>query len=155
MKFGMSLRHVMSCRFVLKFHKIRMGDDVIRTPFKLSPNNCPYLKYYWTYKLRTWNKYTTILHLSDNKNESDHDGRWRSQAKVKGHKNELMVICRKLWHSQTSYLVPRYNTISDIKWLKPIWHWLKFKVTTEGQRSKTWRCLRSLNASCFFLSFLE
>ena len=32
----------------------------------------------------------------------------------KGHKNELMVIFHKLIHSQTSYLVPRYNTISDI-----------------------------------------
>ena len=29
-------------------------------------------------------------------------------------KNELLVICRKLLQSQTSYLVPRYNTISDI-----------------------------------------
>ena len=28
--------------------------------------------------------------------------------------NELMVISRKLLHSQTSYLVPRYNTISDM-----------------------------------------
>ena len=29
----------------------------------------------------------------------------------------------------------------------------KVKVTTQGQRSQTWRCLRSLNASCF--SFLH
>ena len=29
-------------------------------------------------------------------------------------KNELLVISRKLLHSQTSYLVPKYNTISDI-----------------------------------------
>ena len=36
----------------------------------------------------------------------------RRRAKVT--KNELMVICRKLLHSQTSYLVPRYNTVSDI-----------------------------------------
>ena len=28
-------------------------------------------------------------------------------------KNEIMVISLKLLHSQTSYLVPRYNTISD------------------------------------------
>ena len=64
-----------------------------------------------------------------------------------------MAICCKLLHSQTSYLVPRYNTISDIIWHKPIWPWLKVKVTTEGQRSQTWRCLRSLNASCFILFY--
>ena len=29
-------------------------------------------------------------------------------------KNELMVISRKLLHSQTTYLEPRHNTISDI-----------------------------------------
>ena len=29
-------------------------------------------------------------------------------------KNVLMVIRRKLLHSQTSYLVPKYNTIGDI-----------------------------------------
>ena len=46
-------------RLVLKFHKNWMDDDVIVTPFKLSPNNCPYLKFFWTYKLRTWNQYTT------------------------------------------------------------------------------------------------
>ena len=68
----------------------------------------------------------------------------------RSHNNELMAICRKLLHSQTSYLISRYNTISDIKWHKPIWPWLKVKVTTEGQRSQTWRCLRSLNASCFY-----
>ena len=28
--------------------------------------------------------------------------------------NEVRVISRKLLHSETSYLVPRYNTISDI-----------------------------------------
>ena len=28
--------------------------------------------------------------------------------------NEVMVISRKQLYSQTSYLVPRYNTISDI-----------------------------------------
>ena len=58
-KFGMWLRYTL-CRFVFKFHEIRMGDDVIMTSFKFSPNNCPYLKFYWTYKLRTWNQYTTI-----------------------------------------------------------------------------------------------
>ena len=59
MKFSMSLRYTLG-RFVFKFHEIRMGYDVIMTSFKFSPNNCPYLKFYWTYKLRTWNQYTTI-----------------------------------------------------------------------------------------------
>ena len=36
------------------------------------------------------------------------------QVKVKGHKNEIMVIACKLFYSQTSYLIPRYNTISNI-----------------------------------------
>ena len=71
------------------------------------------------------------------------------KRKGKGNKNELMVISRRLLHSQTSYLIPRYNTISNIYWHKPFWPWLKVKVTTQGQRSQTWRCLRSLNASCF------
>ena len=63
-------------------------------------------------------------------------------------KNDLMVISRNVLHSQTSYLVPRHNTISDIKWLKSFLPWLKVKVTR--QRSQTWRCLHSLNAFCFF-----
>ena len=113
MKFGMSLRYPLG-QFVFKFHKNRMGDDVIVISFRFSLNNCPYLKFYWTYKFRTWNTYTTTQLSSNDINESDLDGRWRSQAKVKGHKNELMVISRKLLHSQTSYLVPRHNTTSDI-----------------------------------------
>ena len=28
-----------------------MGDDVIVTSLQFSPNNCPYLSFYWTYKL--------------------------------------------------------------------------------------------------------
>ena len=79
--------------------------------------------------------------------KDDEGHRWRSKVT----KNELLVISRKLLHSQTSYLVPRYNAISDIKWHKPFWLWLKVKVTSEGQRSQTWRCLRSLNASCCWL----
>ena len=35
------------------------------------------------------------------------------RRKSKVTKIELMVIYRKLLHSQTSYLVPRYNTISN------------------------------------------
>ena len=46
MKFGISLWYTLG-RFVFKFHKIRIGDDVIMTSFKFSPNNCPYLKFYW------------------------------------------------------------------------------------------------------------
>ena len=37
---------------------------------------------------------------------------YSSRSKVT--KNELRVISSKLLHSQTSYLVPRYNMISDI-----------------------------------------
>ena len=58
LKFGMLLRYTLG-RFVFKFHKNRMGDDVIVTSFDFYPNNCPYLNFYWTYKLRTWNQYTT------------------------------------------------------------------------------------------------
>ena len=45
MKFGMSLKYTLG-PFVFKFHKIRIGDDVIMTSFKVSSNNCPYLKFY-------------------------------------------------------------------------------------------------------------
>ena len=45
MKFSMSLRYTLD-HIVLKFHKNRMGDDIIVTSFKFSPNNCPYLKFY-------------------------------------------------------------------------------------------------------------
>ena len=48
MKFGLSLWYTFG-RFVFKFHKVRMGDDVIMTSFKFSPNNFPYLKFYWIY----------------------------------------------------------------------------------------------------------
>ena len=58
MKFDMLLRYTLG-RFVFKFHKIPMGDDVIMTSFKFSQNNCPYLIFYWTYKLRTWHQYIT------------------------------------------------------------------------------------------------
>ena len=45
MKFSMSLRYALG-RFAFEFHKYRMGDDVIVTYFKFSPNNCPYFKLY-------------------------------------------------------------------------------------------------------------
>ena len=35
-------------------------------------------------------------------------------SKVKVTKNELIVISRNSLHSQTSFLIPRYNTFSDI-----------------------------------------
>ena len=77
---------------------------------------------------------------------SDDEGH-RRRSKVT--KNELMVISRKLLHSQTLFLVPRYYTISDIYNDISVFDLdLKVKVTTTGQRSQTWRCLRSLNASC-------
>ena len=41
MKFSLSLTYALG-RFVFEFDKIRMGDDVIVTSFKLYPNNCPY-----------------------------------------------------------------------------------------------------------------
>ena len=72
------------------------------------------------------------------------------QAKVT--KNELIVISRELLHSQTSYLVPRYNTISDIKWHKPICPWL-----TQGQghnwRSKVTDVEVSAFSECFLFHF--
>ena len=43
----------------LDFIKNWMGDDIIVTSLKVSPNNCPYPKFYWPFKLRTWNQYTT------------------------------------------------------------------------------------------------
>ena len=58
MKFSSSLRYALG-RFVFEFDKIWMGDDVIVTSFKFSANNCPYLKFYWTYKLHTWYQCTT------------------------------------------------------------------------------------------------
>ena len=84
MKFRMSLRYTLG-HLALKFHKIRMGDHVIMTSFKFNPNNWSYLKFYWTYKLRTWNQYIIIYRPSKDKNKSDLDGRRRSLAKVKGH----------------------------------------------------------------------
>ena len=43
-KFDMSLRSIYTFgRYVFEFNKIQIGDDVIMTSFKFSPNNCPYL----------------------------------------------------------------------------------------------------------------
>ena len=45
LNFSISLRYTLG-RLVFEFHKIRMGDNVIVTSFKFSPNNFPYLKIY-------------------------------------------------------------------------------------------------------------
>ena len=42
MKFNMSLKYTLS-RCVYKFHKNRMGGNVIVTSFRFSPKHCPYL----------------------------------------------------------------------------------------------------------------
>ena len=62
-----------------------MGDDVIVTSFKFSQNNCPYSKSIepTNFRLGT-NTQQHNVHLMI-KDESDLDGWWRSQAKVKGH----------------------------------------------------------------------
>ena len=84
-EFYMSLRYTLG-RFVFKFHKIRMGDDVIMMSFKFSPNSYPYLKFY-SVNLQTWNQYTTIQRPSNNDlTLFEHDLRSRSQLKVKGHR---------------------------------------------------------------------
>ena len=68
MKFDMSLRYILGW-FVSKSYKNRMGDDVIVTSIKFSPNNCPYLKFYWTYWLQTsylesiHNKITSMIKM--------------------------------------------------------------------------------------------
>ena len=58
------------CRFDMpfadlskNFMKIKwvMGNDVMVTPFKFSPYNCPYFKFYWTYKLHFWYKHSTTF----------------------------------------------------------------------------------------------
>ena len=49
-RFGVSLKYTFG-RFVFKFHKYRMGDDVNVTSFKFTTNNCQYLKSYSTYKI--------------------------------------------------------------------------------------------------------
>ena len=78
----------------------------------------------------------------------------RRRSKVT--ENELMVISRKLLHSQTSYLVPRHNTISDILWHQLSWPWRKVKVTPQLM-SKVTDVEVSAFSECFlsscFLSF--
>ena len=151
MKSGMSLRYAIG-RFVFELSKIienQMDDDVIVTSFYFPPNNCPYFKFYWTYNLilgTNIQHHTVHLMINIKMPLKDTEGhRWRSKTDIK---NKLMVKSRKLSYSQTSYLVPRNNTISGIEWHKLFWPWRKVKVTRRGPRSQTWRCLLSLNASC-------
>ena len=66
------------------------------------------------------------------------------------------------WSYLTNYYTHRHHTwyqgtkqkatFNDIK---PFWSWLKVKGQTQVQRSKTLRCLRSLNASCLELKFFK
>ena len=61
----------------------------------------------------------------------------RSKVKVmfsqKWIKIKELVISRRLFHLQTSYLVPRYNPIRRIHWPKCRWPWPKVKVKGQGQ----------------------
>ena len=113
MEFGMSLRYTLG-RFVFELHKNRMDDDIIKTSFKflqtivhisnsIEPTN---------FVLRT-NTQQHNIHLMVNMKVTltDDEGH-RRRSKIR--KNELMVISRKLLHSQISYLVPRYIIISNI-----------------------------------------
>ena len=85
-----------------------MGDVVIVTSFKFSPNNCPYLKFYRTYKRRTLKTNTQQhnVHLMIKMKVTLTNDEGHSQ-RSKVTKNELMIISRKQLHSHTSYLVPR------------------------------------------------
>ena len=85
--------------FLFKFHKI-----VIMTSFKFSPNTCPYLKFYCTYKLRTLNTQQHTVHLIIKmKMTLTGDEGLKRRSKVA--KNEQLVISRKVLHSQTSYVM--------------------------------------------------
>ena len=111
MKFSVSLRYTLG-RIVFKFHKVRMGDDVIITSFKFTivhiSNSIEHTNFVLGMNTQQYNVHLIIkmkVTLTD-------DEGYRRRSKVT--KNELMVLYRKLLHSQTSYLVPRYYTISDI-----------------------------------------
>ena len=49
------------CLIIMKFSLMSLRYSVIMTLFMFSPNNCLYQDFYWTYKLRTWNQYTTSI----------------------------------------------------------------------------------------------
>ena len=109
------LRYTLS-RLLVNFHKNRMGDDVIMTSFNIRflqtivhiSNSIEPTNYVLGTNTQQHNVHLMIkmkVTLTD-----DEEYRWRSKVT----KNELMVISRKLLHSQTSHLVTRYNTTSDI-----------------------------------------
>ena len=52
-----------------------------------------------------------------------------------GQKSKKWSISRKLFHLQTSYLVPLYNPLRHIKWSMCPWPWPYVKVTGQGQIS--------------------
>ena len=109
MKFGVSLRYTLG-RLVFRFHKNRMGDDIIvilQTIVHISNSIEP-----TNFVLGTNSQKHNVHLMIKMKVTLTHDEGHRRRSKVT--KNELMVISRKLLHSQTSYLIPRYNTISDI-----------------------------------------
>ena len=69
------------------------------TSFKFFSNNCPFLKIYWTYKLRTWNKYTTIynVHLLIKMNVTLTDMNvtdkgQKSQKRTYGHMSQTITL---------------------------------------------------------------
>ena len=75
--------------------------------------------------------------------------RSRSNFPQNALKNKELVISRRLFHLQTSYLVPRYNPIRCIQWPKCRWPWPKVKVKGQGQifpkmhkKTKNWSYLR-------------
>ena len=84
-------------RIVLKFRKNRIGDGVIVTSIKFSPNNCPYLKFKLTNFILGTKTQQHNVHLMINiKMTLTDDECHRQRSKVA--KNELMVIYRTLLH---------------------------------------------------------
>ena len=68
------------------------------------------------------------------------------------HNNEQMAFFFYLvnYNTQTSYLVPKYNTLRNILWHQFSWPWRKARIIHQGQMSQKWRCLCSLNAFSVF-----
>ena len=59
----------------------------------------------------------------------------RSNFPKNGLKTKELFISRRLFHLQTSYLVPSYNPIRCIQWPKCRWSWPLVKVNSQGQIS--------------------
>ena len=68
------------------------------------------------------------------------------------HRRRSKVTKMNYWSCLANYYTHRHHTWyqGTIQKTTSFLPWLKVKVTTQGQWSQTWRCLRSLNASCFF-----